>query len=281
MKNLENIKKIIVHPGQAHRDDWLLASLICYKCNKIISIKRRDPTKEELEDPEIFVGDVGEKLEPEKMNFDHHQNKNLSCALSLFLEWFNPEWWEYERVLDQYSKRSWLLDLSYIDTHGIKKAKEIGCISQSIFESEMVNLFANTPNGISIKAGMKFWEQREKKFKQSKELKKFVKNNPLKKIEFFDLTAVIIPDSSFEIWQLIKEYEKEFKIEYYPAIIIFPDDRGDGWGVLRRNDCPGVNFSKLESNESVLFAHKNGFIFKTKEKINLEKLREIINLIFI
>jgi len=50
---------------------------------KYIEVERRNPTQAELQDPTILVGDVGMELNPNKNNYDHHQDKYLPCALAL------------------------------------------------------------------------------------------------------------------------------------------------------------------------------------------------------
>ena len=70
-----NIQRIITHPGSAHFDDVTAVSLILATYpNAQFTIERREPTTDELENPDVWVVDVGDKFEPEKHNFDHHQS---------------------------------------------------------------------------------------------------------------------------------------------------------------------------------------------------------------
>lgn len=50
---------------------------------RFVEVERRNPTEEELQNPNILVGDVGMEFNPELNNFDHHQDKNLGCAFQL------------------------------------------------------------------------------------------------------------------------------------------------------------------------------------------------------
>lgn len=50
---------------------------------RFVEVERRNPTEEELQNPNILVGDVGMEFNPELNNFDHHQDKNLGCAFEL------------------------------------------------------------------------------------------------------------------------------------------------------------------------------------------------------
>lgn len=50
---------------------------------RFVEVERRNPTEQELQNPNILVGDVGMEFNPELNNFDHHQDKNLGCAFQL------------------------------------------------------------------------------------------------------------------------------------------------------------------------------------------------------
>ena len=76
-------KLIITHPGTAHFDDFFAISLVLAINNDVIyTIERRHPTEEELANPEIWVIDVGKKLEPDLKNFDHHQSTDTPASFS-------------------------------------------------------------------------------------------------------------------------------------------------------------------------------------------------------
>ena len=67
--------KIVTHNGQAHFDEFLAISLIIARHEDThFHIERRDPKVEELENPEIWVIDIGDRFEPPLKNFDHHQD---------------------------------------------------------------------------------------------------------------------------------------------------------------------------------------------------------------
>jgi hypothetical protein len=42
------------------------------------------------------------------------------------------------------------------------------------------------------------------------------------------------------------------------------------------NDSPKIDFSLIENDERVLFAHKNGFVAKTHKKISDEEVIDLI-----
>ena len=53
--------------------------------------------------------------------------------------------------------------------------------------------------------------------------------------------------------------EQEFEV----SATVYPDKRGDGFGLCRFNDDVRFDFTQIESEEDVHFAHRQGFIAKT------------------
>ena len=106
------IKAIITHPGGAHKDDFLACSVLL--SNHSVSIFRRDPTEQELEDPEVAVVDIGHQHDPQLNNFDHHQlprDHEPTCALSLVLQ-------KFEIYEDTKEFCSWLETTEWFDCRG-------------------------------------------------------------------------------------------------------------------------------------------------------------------
>ena len=51
---------------------------------------------------------------------------------------------------------------------------------------------------------------------------------------------------------------------------VFNDDRGEGLGLYRLDDYPGIDFHRLHGRDDIVFAHEEGFIAKTKRKLDEE-----------
>ena len=47
------------------------------------------------------------------------------------------------------------------------------------------------------------------------------------------------------------------------AAIVYPDRRGPGYGIGRFEDHPKLDFSRVEAEADVHFAHKSGFMCKS------------------
>lgn len=281
-KKLSNVKAIITHPGMAHRDDLFAAALsifwMLFHWDTQCEVSRRDPTPEEVEDPSILILDTGGLFDPKKMVFDHHQFSREEgrgqCALTLLLKWLDPQWFEFEMAKSTNTGRSWLEDLALFDSVGPVQAKAAGAPTGSLTDTFLVRQFQDTPNGLAMQVAVDFWDWRHSQYKNSQKIKEWCEKNPC---IINDHIAVIPPCDEFTPFQLIASYEHNWS-DHDPAVVVFHDDRGPGWGVLRRNDTPGYDFASLEGHEDVLFAHKGGFIFKTKERIDLEEVIKLIKL---
>ncbi len=80
------MKRIVTHPRSAHHDDVLC---LAYLMEADTVIERREPAQAELDDPEVYVVDVGMQWDAERNNYDHHQSEGVPescCAFSLVLK---------------------------------------------------------------------------------------------------------------------------------------------------------------------------------------------------
>ena len=83
-----NTQLIITHPGSAHFDEVTAVSLILAVYTDLeFRIERREPYTAELDDPNVWVVDIGDRYEPEKRNFDHHQSLDCPAAFVLVAEY--------------------------------------------------------------------------------------------------------------------------------------------------------------------------------------------------
>ncbi len=117
---------IITHGGTAHQDEVLAIMLLLAdrrgSQNQFTSIERREPTAQELNDPDVWVIDVGGRYEPSLHNFDHHQlgEDNNEVALSLVAKYILSEA-TYASVADFWP---WLPLLKAIDNRGPTNARK-------------------------------------------------------------------------------------------------------------------------------------------------------------
>jgi hypothetical protein len=57
--------------------------------------------------------------------------------------------------------------------------------------------------------------------------------------------------------------------------LIYPDRRGSGYGLSRHEDSPKLDFTRIENEVDVHFAHARGFVAKTSAT-ELGRLKELI-----
>ena len=137
------IRRILTHPGGAHKDDLLAVCVLIAKYGA--PVVRRDPTQEELDDSSIAVIDVGGFHDPERMNFDHHhfdRDHPPTCALSLVLAYLGL-YEDARRFCD------WLEPAEWFDSRGPKKTAEmLGVPRQAISQ-------LNSPFDITLPASIR------------------------------------------------------------------------------------------------------------------------------
>ena len=68
---------------------------------------------------------------------------------------------------------------------------------------------------------------------------------------------------------------KELGLEEEVVAMVYPDSRGEGYGMRRYNDSPVVDFSKLSEEPEVHFTHNRGFIAKTS-CTEISRLKEML-----
>ena len=286
MINFKNVKTIVTHPGHAHRDDFLSVCFVLAMCaeeGNSPSLKRRNPTEEDLNDPSVVVLDVGEQHQPELSNFDHHQFDRDSepvCALTLILQ---------NMTIYEEAKRGfrWLNVTEKFDSKGPHYvANQIGVewnkISDATFspiEEVILHRFSkftgfNPKSSINIllttigEELLKTLEQFTSRWQQLSDsiTTSLVYGNEI----VFSLGILGDNDPSFALNAYVADNHPD------AVVTITHDDRGDGYCLFRLNDSPKIDFSRIENDERVLFAHKNGFVAKTHDKLESTEILELL-----
>lgn len=263
-----NTEKIITHNGHAHFDEFLAIALILARHPEThFFIERREPTPEELADRHVWVVDIGNQFDPKLKNFDHHQDLSLPASFVQVAEYLELKdilqqapWWTFKDKIDRRG--------------GYKMAREIGVESLAPFNSPLENffleLFAQSPvsvyqqmkifgkklidDGYRLKEQISFWENCEQRpIKNKKVLIGFTEETG-GSLQFCD------------------------RLDNPPHIRISYDNRGDGWSMTTIKDADGINFNKIEKHDQVKFAHRNGFIAKTKTRIPLENVLQLVEM---
>lgn len=288
------MKKIVVHGGNAHLDEIaacavaIAAQKICVPSedrNLTPVIERRDPTVAELEDPEVLVLDVGNKYEPEKGNFDHHQfpRENRESAMMLFAKNVGlPDGasLEVDNLAVVMEKLfPWFTARSVVDCQGpFAAAKEAGV------EWKTVDKFRGPAEDMLLAAFVTATDEKRHEVVAplaNMILRAYFSYNRLLCLRdgFVDANGENLHETLRRLG--VDAVAVDFRgvdgkdidaagdvvlDECRAEIVVFDDNRGDGWTVLRRNDSPKFDFAECAGIPGVLFAHKGGFIAKTAAK---------------
>ena len=280
------IKTIITHPGGAHKDDFLACSVLL--SNHPVSIFRRDPAEQELENPEVALVDIGHQHDPILNNFDHHQlprDHEPTCALSLVLQ-------KFEIYEDTKEFCSWLETTEWFDCRGPHDTAEwLGVDREAMAKLNSpldVTMFQAFAKQKEHHPGEPVWEVMKM---MGTDLVQYVTGlrgriNQVAKIEeFWDLgqgedmiKVAFVPRTEPEVeeasgglaWRI-----KELGLEEEVVAMVYPDSRGEGYGMRRYNDSPVVDFSKLSEEPEVHFTHNRGFIAKTS-CTEISRLQEML-----
>lgn len=284
MIDFQKVGKIIVHPGHAHRDDFLFVCFVLAMCKEhgvVPKVERKNPTEDELNNLYVVIGDVGERHQPELSNFDHHQferDSDPACALTLLLK----DMTIYEESLRGFR---WLDSTEKFDSKGpFFVANEIGIewnkISDATFspiEETILHMFSKSTevNETMIELMTSIGEELLKTLEQFtgrwQQLSDSVTTSLVYGNEIvFSLGILGDNDPSFALNAYVAEQHPD------AVVTITHDDRGDGYCLFRLNDSTKIDFSQIESDERVLFAHKNGFVAKTHDKLESTEILELL-----
>lgn len=273
---------ILTHPGGSHKDELLACSLLAAVHR--VPIVRREPTEADLADPSIAVVDVGGEHAPERNNFDHHQfpaDHLPICALSLVLQHLGV----YE---DARQFCEWLEPAEWFDTRGPNvTAKWLGVDRNAMsrlsspIDITFLRRFAKAKR---LEPGEPLWEilsyVGEDLLEYLRDLRSrlnFIAETAEvwsiddHEVLFLPRTEPMPDEPSFGIGRYLESVGKNSTV----AALIYPDRRGSGYGLSRHNDHPGYDFTRIEKEPDVHFAHARGFVAKTSAS-EISRVKELL-----
>ena len=267
--------KIVSHPGSAHKDDFLSVSVLLATLEHA-EIFRREPTEEDLNDPDTYVVDVGLELAPERHNFDHHQDRSLPCAFHLVMQHLG----HHDAAMLMFA---WYPHMSMMDVRGpYRTAEHLGVDSSVLFASSspidgyIISTFAcldtlndqNPLYDLMKSLGENMIALIGRKMERLERLK-----SEAKVIEIKHLKAVASDIDNSP--KLALELYLRFLDDENIVMSITPSNRGDGWELLRLGDNTIVDFRVIENNQKILFVHGSGFLAKTHTRLPMEEVVEL------
>lgn len=285
------VKYIIVHPGAAHRDDMLSIAVALAIFDRDLQVYRREPTPEELENPEVLVLDCGGRHERERLNFDHHQFPREAppeCALSLLVRHLGLEeqfqlqpWWQTTITLDAKGPvaAARALGLEQLPRELLSPVEEtllrlMGGTAE--FGGVAVSQDGRTENAEPLGAllytiGVQLLSDVRAYASAYAHIGEVVWVTSIGGVECLICDEALTPALAGAMgrWR-----ERE-----HPgaAVSIARSDReGESWVLYRYEDHPQVDFNRIGEDSRVVFAHRGGFIAKLAPGVDSESALELV-----
>ncbi|APG28345.1 hypothetical protein A7E78_11085 [Syntrophotalea acetylenivorans] len=267
--------KIVVHPGSAHRDDFMAVSVLLANLEEA-EVFRRDPTSEDLADPATYVVDVGMQYDPRLGNFDHHQDASLPCAFHLVMQHFG-----YHE--DAQLVYGWYPLMSMMDVKGPHKTAEYFGVDASLLlasaspiDGYILSRFSRVESLGKDDLIYKFMKEmgrdlltligeKKQRLTRLKKEAKVVQVNHLKAIVSY------IDDNPKLAMELYLRYLGDPSI----GICIAPSVRGKGWELMRLKDHKDVDFRDIAKDPKVRFVHANGYVAATHALLPVDQVIDL------
>lgn len=285
---MPKIRKILTHPGGAHKDELLACAVLLP--DHPVPIERREPTAEDLADPGIAVVDVGHQHDPASLNFDHHQfpaDHPPTCSLSLVLAHLDL----YDDARDFCD---WLEATEWFDCRGpgetakwLEVDRETLARLNSPIDGTLLRRFARENR---LQPGEPLWEflrmigedlvdyvrslrKRLDFIAANSELWDLPIGDDPVRVLFLPRTPPLGPEPSFGIERFVEASGMTSEV----VGLVYPDRRGAGYGLSRFRDHGIFDFTRIADHEQVHFAHARGFVAKTSAT-DPETLQDLLKL---
>jgi hypothetical protein len=177
-------------------------------------------------------------------------------------KWFmlglsNLQWFRFTEILDSKGPAE-AAKLVYTDSDGLKN-------TVSPVESALISMFsedASRVRDIMAKLGENIVEYADSIQRDFSALRYDCQGSV---IRVAGIPGILIHQKvSLRAVEMFREYARFDCGGCLAAFSITPDDRGDGWSLFRYDDDPRLDFSRLEGDPDIVFAHKAGFVAKTR-----------------
>ncbi len=257
---------IITHPGSAHFDEITAISLIlAVHADTTFRIERREPAQAELDNPNVWVVDTGNRHEPGKHNFDHHQCTDCPAAFVLVAQ--------YLGLLETMSIMSWWHFKDEVDRFGPGKSSTKFNAGDDLVNRNPVEMWLTATFASDPQATLPLLKAFGANLIESARLLK-------RQIDFWNNSGrLVIAGLPAMIGETIETAGlEEFRRLYEnpPDIVITLNRRDKGWRLFRY-DGTSVDFSLIADRPEIAFAHKSGFMAKTKERLSIDDLIVLVS----
>jgi hypothetical protein len=274
------MKTVVTHGGKAHRDEFLSIGLLLHAAiiDPGTPIYRREPTSDELADPNVIVLDVGGDYDVELNNWDHHQMENsLVCTLSLLADHcVIPKIGDitYSDLFEEFAWYEVTVAMDALGSAGLSRVTKHERFPEefkSPVEASILDMMSREPQ-VSTFVKDVAYETINLQVQASTKLVRRLKE--LKDADFWSeggIHVIQFDGDSFGIPQYRRKYEPHLNVA------ITRNNRVDteGWALYRYNKgC--VDFSLLKDDPRVLFIHPEGYLATTDKKYGRSELRDLL-----
>ena len=257
---------IITHPGSAHFDEVTAIGLIlAMNPDTEFRIARREPKPAELDDPDVWVVDIGNRHQPEQRNFDHHQSLDCPAAFVLLADYLGlletmslTPWWYFKDEVDRFGPV----------TSSLKYHAGDDLVNRNPVETWLTANFAARPE-----ASLPMLKTYGAHIIEGARLLK-------RQIDFWKTSSRLVIAG---LPAMIGETRESAGLEEFrrlnhnpPDIVISLDRRDQGWRLFRY-DGTAVDFSLVAGRPEIAFAHKSGFLATTKERLEIDDLVALVS----
>ena len=256
---------IVTHPRSAHFDEVTAVSLVMASRPEVsFRIERRQPERWELDAPDVWVIDTGRRYEPDKRNFDHHQDANLPASfvlvaghLGLAESMAVLPWWHFKDSVDRIGARRSSVIFGAGDDLVNRNPMEEWLVERFASDTESILTLLTTfgnhliENARNLKQQIEFWKTGRR------------------------LVIAGVPAIIGETRETAGLEEFRRLDEHPPDIVISLDAAGAGWRLFRYDGAP-VDFSRISGCPEIDFAHNSGFMAKTKERLPIDDIIALV-----
>lgn len=256
---------IVTHAGSAHFDEVMAIGLVVATQTSVsFHVERREPSEAELQDPSVWVIDVGDRHEPAKRNFDHHQDVAAPASFVLVADYLGLTgtlsilpWWRFKDSVDRIGPARSSVEFDAGDE----------LVTRNPVETWLCASFASDPQ-TSLPMLKAFGEHVIKEAALLKQQIDFWKECPR-------LMIAGVPAIIGETTESAGLEEFRRLVPNPPDIVISLDRRGGGWRLFRYDGTP-VDFRRIADSPAIAFVHNSGFLAKTRERIAVNELVKLV-----
>lgn len=267
------MNRIITHPGAAHRDELLAIGTLLAHNGAVVPVFRREPSEAELADPLVAVIDCGGRHDPGLLNFDHHQCQGGDCSFRLVMKYLGLHdcasevlsWYDISNDFDVLGPNAALKKAGVSREAAALRSPLEGCLLRLFGKmTEVEQWFLE----LLLVAGIEIIDATDAMNNRIGELEKEALVVTVAGIR--GIVSPIEMDPSFGL--------AVFRSRHCPdaAFSVCPDDRGAGHVLYRFDDDERIDFSALAGDARIAFAHKGGFVAKTRQRESLDSLLELV-----